>query len=149
MPIIEIPAEYGYVLLAATSTFVLNVVHSFNTGKYRKQAKVDYPAAYAPSSNTSPEAFRFNCAQRAHANFTENQPSLLGALLVAGLRFPVTSAVMGACWSLSRFAYMVGYSSGEAGGKGRYKKGGLLHNVFQLGLICLATYNGVTLVLSK
>lgn len=50
----------SYVLIAATSTFFLNIVHTFNTGKYRKAAKVDYPAAYAPSSRTDAEAVRFN-----------------------------------------------------------------------------------------
>lgn len=34
-------------ILAAASTFFLNTVHSFNTGKFRKAAAIAYPAAYA------------------------------------------------------------------------------------------------------
>lgn len=34
-------------ILAAASTFVLNTIHSFNTGKFRKAAAIAYPAAYA------------------------------------------------------------------------------------------------------
>jgi glutathione S-transferase len=100
--------NYGYVLLAAASTFILNALHGINTGKYRKAAKIAYPAAYAPSSRTDEDANKFNCAQRAHANFIENQPTMLGALLLAGLKFPITSAILGVGWTASRYLYMVG-----------------------------------------
>jgi len=145
MATLTIDPNYGYVLLAATSTFFLNTYHSVNTGVYRKAAAIPYPGAYAPSSRTDPEAHKFNCAQRAHANFIENQPSLLAALLLAGLKFPITSAVMGAGWTMSRYLYMVGYSKGEEGGKGRYK--GIYFWLFQLGLAGLAGYNGVAMIL--
>ena len=56
-------------------------------------------------------------AQRSHANFTENQISFLGALLISGLRYPVASAVLGAGWAVSRVFYAIGYSAG--GPKGR------------------------------
>ncbi|KFY73595.1 hypothetical protein V499_06326, partial [Pseudogymnoascus sp. VKM F-103] len=39
--------DYGYVILAATSTFILNTIHGFNTGKFRKAAAIAYPAPYA------------------------------------------------------------------------------------------------------
>lgn len=145
MASITIDPNYGYVLLAATSTFLLNTIHTFNTGKYRKAAKVDYPGAYAPSSRTDNEAHQFNCAQRAHANFIENQVSAVGALLLAGLRFPITSAVMGAGWAISRYIYMVGYSQGGPGGKGRYR--GIYFWLFQFGLMGLAGFNGVAMVM--
>jgi hypothetical protein len=57
-------------------------------------------------------------AQRAHANFIENQPSALGALLISGLHFPVAAAVLGATWSVGRTLYLYGYTS-SAGPKGR------------------------------
>jgi glutathione S-transferase len=136
---------HSYVILAAASTFVLNTIHGLNTGKFRKAAKVDYPAAYAPSSRTDEAAHNFNCAQRAHANFTENHASMLGALLLAGLQFPITSALMGAGWTIARYVYMVGYSAGGAGGKGRYK--GISFWLFQIGLIGLASYSGVAMIL--
>ncbi|KAB8291688.1 hypothetical protein EYC80_006488 [Monilinia laxa] len=99
MVTITLDPDYGYVILAATSTFVLNVIHGINTGTYRKAAKVDYPAAYAPASRTDPEAHRFNCAQRAHANFTENHSIAVSALLISGLQFPKTAALLGGAWS--------------------------------------------------
>lgn len=147
MATITIDPNYGYVLLAATSTFILGQIHGINTGKYRKAAKMPYPLCYAPSTRTDKEAYLFNCAQRAHANFIENQPSMLGALLLAGLKFPVTAAVMGAGWTVCRYLYMVGYCDGTEGGKGRYK--GIAYMLFQVGLYCLAGWNGVQMVLQK
>ncbi|CAG8974796.1 hypothetical protein HYALB_00000409 [Hymenoscyphus albidus] len=89
MTTITIDPNYGYVLLAATSTFFLNFVHSGATGTARKAAKVPYPAAYAPSSRKDHEAHVFNCTQRAHANYIENLVPMLGSLFIAGLRFPL------------------------------------------------------------
>ncbi len=136
----------SWVLLAATSTFILNSLHSSNTGKFRKAAKVSYPAAYAPSSRTDVEAHNFNCAQRAHANFTENHPSFLGALLIAGLRYPLTSAVMGAVWTLGRYLYMVGYSRG-GDGKGRYN--GIFYMLSHIRSMGMAGYVSVMMALQK
>lgn len=70
---------------------------------------------------------------------------MLGALLLAGIRFPLTAAAMGAGWSVMRYVYMVGYSAGGEGGKGRYK--GITFWLFQLGLMGLAGYNGVAMVM--
>jgi glutathione S-transferase len=122
----------------------MNTWHGVNTGKYRKAAKVDYPAAYAPSSRTDDEAHHFNCAQRSHANFTENHTSMLPALLLAGLRFPITAALMGMGWTVSRYLFMVGYSTSGKGGKGRYK--GVTFWLFQFGLIGLTGYTGAAMV---
>ncbi|KAH7348691.1 hypothetical protein BKA65DRAFT_265161 [Rhexocercosporidium sp. MPI-PUGE-AT-0058] len=141
---ITLDPNYGYVLLAATSTFVMNTLHMLNTGKFRKAAKVPYPAAYAPDSRTDEAAIRFNCAQRSHAHFTENQVSMLASLVLAGLQYPLTAAVMGLGWSVSRYLYMVGYSKG-GDGKGRYN--GATFYIFQLGLFCLTAYSGVAMVM--
>lgn len=142
MTTITIDPNYGWVLLAAASTIFLNSYHSMNTGKYRKAAKVPYPAAYAPDSRTDEEARRFNCAQRAHANYTENQPSAVVALLLAGIRFPIISALAGAGWTIARYLYMVGYSSGVP--RGRYN--GVSFWLFQIGLAIIASYNGVAMI---
>jgi glutathione S-transferase len=123
------------------------LVHGINTGSYRKAANVAYPAAYAPSSRTDAAAFNFNCAQRAHANYLENQIPMLGSLLLAGIRFPVASALMGAGWTVSRYLYMVGYCSGQEGGKGRYR--GITFYLFQFGLLGLTVWSGVQMVLGK
>jgi len=144
---ITLDPNYGYVLLAAASTFIMNTIHTINTGNFRKAAKINYPAAYAPSSRTDPEAHKFNCAQRAHANFIENQPTMLGALVLGGLRFPVSAALLGGAWTVARYFYMTGYCKGGEGGKGRYK--GISFWVFQAGLLGLTLYSGIAMVLGK
>lgn len=126
---------------------MLNTVHTVTTGRYRRIAKVDYPAAYAPSSRTDAAAHNFNCVQRAHAHYTENLTSLLGALLIAGLKYPVAASIMGAGWSLSRYMYMLGYSKGGESGKSRYKRGGSFFWIFQFGLIGMAAWTGISMVL--
>jgi len=137
-------SNHRYVLLAATSTFILNALHAVNTGRYRNAAKVEYPLAYAPSSRTDAAAVQFNSAQRAHGNYIENQPSMLGALLFAGIYFPLTAAAMGLGWSVCRWLYMKGYSEGQQRGKGRHK--GIFYLLFQVGLTGLAAWNGVAMI---
>ncbi|EGX92588.1 microsomal glutathione S-transferase 3, putative [Cordyceps militaris CM01] len=110
----------SYVLAVATTTFFLNTFHMMRTSKFRKLAKVPYPAPYASEEEAAknPSASKFNCAQRAHANFTENLTPFLGALFVAGVQHPVPAATLGGIWSLSRLIYVLGYTS-DAGPKGR------------------------------
>lgn len=62
--------------------------------------------------------FTRSLAQRAHANFIENQPTFLSLLAVSGLRYPVAAAVLGAGWMFGRVAYALGYTS-SSGPKGR------------------------------
>ncbi|KXJ92832.1 hypothetical protein Micbo1qcDRAFT_160661 [Microdochium bolleyi] len=116
---LQLPAEYGYVLAAATSSLFINVMHFVLTGDARKRAKIPYPNAYATAEQAAkdPAAYRFNCAQRAHANYTENLTPFLGALLIAGLSYPVYAAGLGATWTTGRAVYALGYTG--AGPKGR------------------------------
>lgn len=94
----------------------------------RKAAKIPYPFEYASYEQVQTAApaskkamLAFNSAQRAHQNFGENHPTVIGALLISGLRWPVATAVLGAVWSVNRIVYAIGYTnSGEQGGKGRY-----------------------------
>ncbi|KAF7558963.1 hypothetical protein G7046_g5197 [Stylonectria norvegica] len=125
---IEFPENYGFVLVAATSTFFVNTLHQYLTSKYRKASGLKYPIPYASNEDAAkdPKAYQFNCAQRAHGNFTENHTSFLGALLISGLRFPVPAAVLGAGWVLSRTYYAVGYASGGPAGRTRGSMGSFL-----------------------
>ncbi|KAI9827929.1 MAG: hypothetical protein M1819_006872 [Sarea resinae] len=141
MPLsITVPDEYGYVLLAATSTALIGQWHSFFTGRYRKPAKVPYPNAYAPEAvaKTSPEAYAFNCAQRAHANFLENLPVMLPSLLIAGLRWPVAASVLGGIWGAGRIVYALGYVRSSLGADGRGRLKGFWFMLAQFGLLGMA-----------
>ncbi|EPE25007.1 hypothetical protein GLAREA_11588 [Glarea lozoyensis ATCC 20868] len=146
MSTFTISPDYGYVILAASTTFIMHFVHIGNVGKYRKLAKVAYPKAYAPESRTDNEAHLFNCAQRAHSNFIENQVSMLGALMLAGIGFPKTAGALGGAWTVARYLYMTGYNKGGEGGKGRYR--GIWFWLCQAGLVGLAAYTGVSMILA-
>ena len=99
-----------------------------------------YPQAYADKSDMSaatPEQkkkmYLFNCAQRAHGNYLENQPAVMAALLISGLYFPLLTTAMGLGWALGRIMYAIGYTSKTAeNGKGRMA--GAFMWLFQLGL---------------
>jgi glutathione S-transferase len=113
---------------------------------------VPYPNAYATETQLKEkpaEAYAFNCAQRAHANFTEHHLSAVAAMLVAGLEYPVAAAAMGAGWTLSRALYMTGYTSGtpESKGSGRYR--GSAFWLFELGLIGTAAWVGIKMVMGN
>ncbi|PHH78612.1 hypothetical protein CDD80_6583 [Ophiocordyceps camponoti-rufipedis] len=137
------------VLAAATSTFFVNTMHAFRTMKFRKASGVEYPQSYATNEQAAknPSAYRFNCAQRAHHNFTENHTSLLGALLIAGIRYPVPAAALGAGWSLSRILYLLGYTS-SAGPRGRLA-GAIGGNLSDLFLKLAAAYSSAMFILGK
>lgn len=125
---LSVPNEYGYVLLAAVSTFFVGAWHGGRVGGFRKAAKIPYPYEYASyeqvqtaSPSSKANMLAFNSAQRAHQNFNENHVTALGAMLVAGLKYPVAAAVLGGVWSVNRVVYAIGYTkSGQDGGKGRY-----------------------------
>lgn len=118
----------SYVLVAIVSTFVVDAWHGGRVGSFRKAAKIPYPfeyASYEQVQTASPASKKamlaFNSAQRAHQNFGENHPTVIGTLLISGLRWPVATAILGAVWSVNRIIYAIGYTnSGEEGGKGRY-----------------------------
>ncbi|MCJ1411349.1 hypothetical protein MMC19_005437 [Ptychographa xylographoides] len=136
---LTIPREYGYVVLSAISITFVNTWLGSRVGAYRKAAKVPYPNAYASANEaaTSKEKYLFNCAQRAHANFLEAQPSVMTTLLVSGLGYPLLSAGMGILFAVSRVVYAVGYTSPNIeGGKGRYY--GSTHYIAQLALAVMS-----------
>jgi glutathione S-transferase len=117
---IIVPDAYAYVLGVATSTSLVNLYLSANVALSRKPAGISYPTMYATEEQVAknPAAYKFNCAQRAHGNFLENQSSFLIGLLVAGLRWPVVAAGLGAGYVVFRILYGIGYVS--KGPNGRY-----------------------------
>lgn len=135
-------------ILTAASTFFIGFWHGARCGPFRKAAGVGYPTPYADSAmlgSASAEKkqslYLWNCAQRAHGNYLENQPSIVAAMLIAGLRYPVASALLGAGWSVARVAYAVGYTKADrSDGKGRLI--GAPMWLFQLGLFGLTAMVG-------
>ncbi|KAK1237547.1 hypothetical protein MKX08_003172 [Trichoderma sp. CBMAI-0020] len=145
----EISNSYGFVLAAATSAFFVNVLHMARTGKFRKASGVTYPNAYASheQAEKDPNAYKFNCAQRAHNNYTENLVPAVGSLLIAGLNFPVASALLGATWSFGRVVYLYGYTS-NSGPKGR-TFGAYFAGAADLALKLMAAYTSYLVITSN
>ena len=121
-------------------------------GPFRKAAKVPYPNAYASpeqiaaaSAEDKQALYLFNCAQRAHYNFLENHLNMLAPMLIAGVQFPIASAVTGVAWSVFRLLYALGYTSKtHQNGKGRMAGSGFW--LAQLVLAGLAGYSGVKML---
>lgn len=122
---------------------VLNFYHGALVGTERKAAGVPYPNAYATDAEASTDIkkYRFNCAQRAHQNYLENLPTFLVTSAIAGLQYPIPTAVMGVVWCAGRLVYAKGYinSTVEQKGAGRYKGSWFL--LAQIGLLGVSCYN--------
>jgi glutathione S-transferase len=127
---IILPDAYAYVLGVATSTSLVNLYLQANVSLQRKPAGISYPTMYATDEQAAknPAAYKLNCAQRAHGNFLENQPSFLVGLLVAGLRWPVAAAGLGAGYVLLRILYGIGYTSKGPSGRSPWASLGSLCN---------------------
>jgi glutathione S-transferase len=144
--------RFRYVLLAATGTFFTAAWHAHRIGSFRRIARVEYPNEYAtPEQIAAAPAekkealYLFNCAQRANANFIENYPPVLAALLIGGIRQPVLAAIAGALWTAFRIVYAVGYTlKGKTRGSGR--RYGSFSTLPQLYLYGLAGWVGLKLV---
>lgn len=147
--ILELPQQYGLVLAVATSSFFVNTLHMIRTSSLRKSSGVKYPNAYASAQEAEKDsnAYAFNCAQRAHANFTENHTSFIGALLISGLHFPLAAGILGATWNVSRVLYLYGYTS-QAGPSGR-RTGALGSALSDFVLKLMAVYTSVQIILAK
>ena len=74
--------------------------------------KVSYPTMYALESENK-EAKVFNCVQRGHQNSLEMMPLFFVFLLLGGLRHPCISAGLGLLYTVSRYFYFKGYSTGD------------------------------------
>lgn len=107
----------------ATSSFWLAFWHGARVTNFRKAAGVAYPNQFAVERADRPLStaeYVFNCAQRAHGNFLENQPSFVAAVLLAGLQYPLASAVIGAVWGFCRILFAIGYTrTDKKNGSGR------------------------------
>jgi len=112
---IVLPAEYGYVGAAIVAITWLTLWQATNVAFARRLAKIEYPQMYAEKAEAkaSPDAHRFNCAQRAHQNTLESVTSIVSTTAFMGLVYPRVAAGACAAWILSRVIYAVGYSTGD------------------------------------
>ena len=106
-----------------------------------------YPNSYASAEQVknSKDAYKFNCAQRAHANLLENLPQTIAMLLFAAVFYPRATPALGLGWVVSRILFLYGYvKSDKPNGSGR-----MIGSTFwlaQLGLIGLCVSAGLTML---
>ncbi|XP_010916150.1 uncharacterized protein [Elaeis guineensis] len=142
---VEIPREYGFVVLVVVLYYFLNFWMAIQVGKARQKYKVSYPNLYAIESENK-DAKLFNCIQRGHQNSLESMPVFFVTLLVGGVQHPVIAAGFGVLYTIARFFYFKGYSTGVP--ENRLKIGGL-NFVALFGLvICTASF-GIHLLIRE
>ncbi|KAM5558170.1 hypothetical protein ABKV19_020081 [Rosa sericea] len=138
-----LPKDYGYVVLVAVLYSFLNFFMAFQVGKARKKYKVFYPTMYASESDNK-DAKVFNCVQRGHQNSLELMPLFFVFLLLGGLRHPCISTGLGLLYTVSRYFYFKGYSTGDPQKRISIGKYGFLA---LMGLIVCTISFGVSLLL--
>ncbi|XP_058108101.1 uncharacterized protein LOC131251428 [Magnolia sinica] len=142
MAVVQVPAEYGYVVLVLVSYVFLNFWMAFQVGKARKKYKVFYPNLYAQESENK-DAKLFNCVQRGHQNSLEVMPVFFTVLVLGGIRHPLIAAGLGAFYTVARFFYFTGYSTGNP--ENRLKLGVLGFPALMGLIICTASF-GINLL---
>jgi len=60
--------------------------------------------------NNKPE---FNAIQRGHQNMLESHYAQLWLMSVAGLKYPIATAIAGFLWTIGRVVYAKGYSASD------------------------------------
>ncbi|KAF3775315.1 hypothetical protein EJ110_NYTH50770 [Nymphaea thermarum] len=105
---VEIPKEYGFVVLVFVFYVFFNFWMAFQVGK---RYKVPYPTLYAIESENK-DAKLFNCIQRGHQNSIEVMPIFFALLLLGGVRHPVAVTALGILYTVGRYFYFSGYSTG-------------------------------------
>ncbi|KAL2247390.1 microsomal glutathione S-transferase 3 [Sesamum indicum] len=107
-----LPKEYGYVVLVLVAYCFLNFWMASQVGRARNKYKVFYPTMYATEAE-SKDAKLFNCVQRGHQNSLEMMPTFFMLMILGGIRHPVIAASLGALYTVTRFFYFKGYSTGD------------------------------------
>ncbi|KAK2811378.1 hypothetical protein FQN50_002256 [Emmonsiellopsis sp. PD_5] len=124
---ITLPDNYGNVIAIALGVIpLLSFAHGTVVNGCRKASGIKYPHTHATPEQCkqSPAAYKFNCAQRAHANFLENQTQTMLFTLVAGLKYPNAATAISAVWVVMRSLFLYGYVfSDKPEGNGRYMGG--------------------------
>ncbi|KVI08692.1 microsomal glutathione S-transferase 3-like [Cynara cardunculus var. scolymus] len=137
-----LPKEYGYIILTIIAYGFVNVYMQIQVGKARKKYKVYYPILYATEADSKDYKI-FNCIQRGHQNSLESLPIFFVLMVLGGLKHPVICTALGLVYTVSRFFYFTGYSSGDPKGRlpiGKY------NGIAILGLAIVNISFGVSLL---
>ncbi len=103
---LQLQPEYGYVILVAAFTFVVNFAQITRISILRSRFNIDYPKM------SSEDELLFNCAQRVHHNTLEQLPFVLVNLAFGGLKHPTVAASFGGIYIIGRILYSLGYWTG-------------------------------------
>ncbi|KAI0784937.1 membrane-associated proteins in eicosanoid and glutathione metabolism [Abortiporus biennis] len=144
---LTLPEGYAYAGTAIMSTFWLTFWQTTRVGRARVKAGIKYPQAYAEVAEAaaSPEAHKFNCAQRAHQNTLEFLPMIITSTAVAALKYPIVAASLCGAWVFFRVFYTIGYCSGEASKRNKFG-GAMFSAMSAVGLLGTATFTAVKLI---
>eukprot|EP00999_Lentomonas_sp_LEN2_P001436 NODE_2477_length_563_cov_165.463303_g2427_i0.p1 GENE.NODE_2477_length_563_cov_165.463303_g2427_i0~~NODE_2477_length_563_cov_165.463303_g2427_i0.p1 ORF type:complete len:145 (-),score=24.33 NODE_2477_length_563_cov_165.463303_g2427_i0:50-484(-) len=129
MATVEIPREFGFVIIGQIASFVTLQLLSGPVMKARKRLNVQYPNLYAVPG-VHEKADEFNRIQRGHQNALETYSSYAILNLITGLKYPIVAAVLAGFWCFGRLMYRKGY---EKDPKARYEKGGSVHWIGTIG----------------
>ncbi|KAI3798717.1 hypothetical protein L1987_33995 [Smallanthus sonchifolius] len=137
-----LPKEYGYIIFTLAAYYFVNLFMQIQVGRARKKYNVLYPTLYATEADTKDYKL-FNCIQRGHQNSLESLPIFFVMMVVGGLKHPLICTGLGVGYTVARFFYFTGYSSGDP--KGRLPIGGF-SGLALLGLVIVNIWFGVSLV---
>eukprot|EP00249_Psilotum_nudum_P036493 c7595_g1_i1 orf=421-846(-) len=104
--------HFGFVGLVVVLYCFLNSWMAMKVGKARRRYKVPFPTMYALESENK-DAKMFNCIQRGHQNSLEFMPVFFVLIILSGLQLPRISAVLGLFYTIFRYFYFKGYSTGD------------------------------------
>ena len=140
MTVLDIPAEFGYVIIGQIGAFFTLQYLGGKVMAARKKHQVTYPDMYS----TDPNKKEFNCIQRGHQNALETYPAFALFNVIGGFRHPVPAAILAVTWSVGRIAFMKGYSTGKPDQRNSY--GGQLHLVGLVGSLLLSGHTALKLL---
>ncbi|KAF7319377.1 Membrane-associated proteins in eicosanoid and glutathione metabolism [Mycena chlorophos] len=132
-----IPAETTYVAASFLGTVWLLVGQTYVVTRYRAKSGVQYPRLYAEKAemDANPNAYVFNCIQRAHQNTLEYLPIFFTSTLLTSLKYPILASLLLGTWTVSRVGYTIGYATNR-----RMNPLSILHYPMLIGLVGSATY---------
>jgi len=135
--VLQIREEFGYVMLSIAASWFMNAFLISVVVKGRQLYGVKYPHLYAPLDHENKEDY--DCFQRAHQNTLETWPSVCILVLLNGLQFPVTAAILMNIYSVGRIMYGYGYSHGGPKGRETGAMISVLAGIVPLVILCFVS----------